>query len=125
MPKKIAIVEDDPAIQQMYDLKLKRAGYEVRVAGNGQEGLRLCKTFKPDLILLDIMMPEMNGDEMLALVRQTDWGKNVRVVALTNISETEAPASLKSLKVDRYIVKAHHTPAEVLAIVEAVCKDPN
>ena len=120
MPTKVAIIEDDPAIQQMYLLKLKSAGYQVKVASNGVEGLQLVEAFHPDIILLDLMMPEMNGDEMLALVRQADWGKAMKVVALTNLSESEAPESLKTLGVDRYVVKAHHTPSEVVALVEEV-----
>jgi DNA-binding response OmpR family regulator len=122
MAKKIAIIEDDGAIARMYELKLKNSGYQVKVAANGVEGLQLVESFRPDVMLLDLMMPEMNGDEMLAEVRKTDWGKAIRVIALTNISETEAPESLKTLNIDRYAVKAHHTPSEVLEIVDSVCK---
>ena len=122
MAKKIAIVEDDAAISQMYELKLKHAGYQVKVASNGVEGLQLVESFHPDVILLDLMMPEMNGDEMLAEVRKMDWGKQIKVIALTNISETEAPDNLKDLNVDHYAVKAHHTPTQVLEIVNSISR---
>ena len=104
----------------MYQLKLEREGFTVATASNGKEGLRLARTFRPDLILLDLRMPEMSGDEMLVRLRQTDWGSSIRVIALTNISKNEAPQALRFLDVDRYIVKAHFTPSQVVAVVYEV-----
>lgn len=118
--KKIAVVEDEPSICEMYRMKLSANGYEVKTAHDGKEGLELAESFKPDLILLDLMMPVMTGGEMLAKLRETDWGADVRVIILTNISRDEAPKGLQFLHVDRYIVKAHHTPAQVLEIVETI-----
>jgi len=119
-PIKIAIVEDDYAIAAMYDFKLRACGYEVATAPDGREGLALAGSFYPDLILLDLMMPEMNGDKMLEKLRQTDWGAKIRVIILTNLSKDEAPHGLRFLNVDRYIVKAHHTPSQVVAVVKDV-----
>ena len=76
---KVAIVEDDMAISQMYRLKFETEGYEVQTADNGRLGLELAEEFKPDIILLDLMMPEMTGDEMLAELRKKPWGKDVTV----------------------------------------------
>lgn len=112
MPK-IAIIEDDLAIAQMYRLKFEAEGYHVDIAENGKLGLALCEQMKPDLILLDLMMPEMNGDEMLEKMRATDWGKKIKVIILTNVGEQEAPDKLKSLNVLAYIVKAEMTPKQV------------
>jgi DNA-binding response OmpR family regulator len=112
MPK-IAIVEDDLAIAQMYRMKFEAEGYHVDIAENGKLGLALCEQMKPDLILLDLMMPEMNGDEMLEKMRATDWGKTIKVIILTNVGEQEAPEKLKSLNVLAYIVKAEMTPKQV------------
>lgn len=120
--KKIAVVEDEPSICEMYRMKLSANGYEVKTAHDGKEGLELAENFKPDLILLDLMMPIMTGGEMLAKLRETEWGANVRVIILTNISRDEAPKELQFLHVDRYIVKAHHTPAQVLEIVDTILK---
>lgn len=112
MPK-IAIVEDDLAIAQMYRMKFEAEGYKVDIAENGRLGLSLCEQMKPDLVLLDLMMPEMNGDEMLEKMRATDWGKDIRVIILTNVSEQEAPEKLKSLGIRAFVVKAEMTPSQV------------
>lgn len=115
---KIAIVEDNDALATMYEFKLKSEGYEVRRAANGAEGLKLAKDFRPDLILLDLRMPVMSGDEMLERLRSTDYGSGMRVIVLTNISKSEAPMSLRFLSVDRYIIKAHYTPKQVVDVIE-------
>lgn len=110
---KVAIVEDDMAISQMYRLKFETEGYEVQTAENGKLGLELAEEFKPDIILLDLMMPEMTGDEMLSELRKKPWGKDITVIILTNMGEEEAPNSLKSLNVHSFIVKAEMTPRQV------------
>lgn len=118
--KKAVVVEDDQDLQYLYRLKLEREGFHVSTASNGVEGLKIIEAFQPDIILLDLMMPVMNGAEMLATLRAQPWGGNARVVVLTNISRDEAPQALRFLHVDRYIVKAHHTPAQVIDIVREV-----
>ena len=95
-------------------------GFEVIVASDGAEGLDVIKRSKPHIVLLDLLMPVMGGSEMLARLRSEDWGSDIRVVILTNISKDEAPPALRFLNVDRYIVKAHHTPAQVVGIVYEV-----
>jgi len=115
---KIAIIEDDLAIAQMYRLKFEAEGYKVEIAENGKLGLALCEEMKPDLVLLDLMMPEMNGDEVLEKMRSTDWGKDIRVIILTNVGEQEAPEKLKSLQVRAYIVKAEMTPKQVAELAK-------
>lgn len=118
--QKIAVIEDEPSICEMYRMKLASVGYDVKVAHDGQEGLSVLEDFRPKLILLDIKMPIMSGDEMLAKLRETEWGAEMRVIILTNISRDEAPKNLQFLGIDRYIVKAHHTPSQVVEIVEQI-----
>ncbi len=115
---KIAIVEDDQAIAQMYRIKFEAEGYEVETAENGELGLALAAEMRPDIILLDLMMPHMNGDEMLQKMRATDWGKHIKVIVLTNMGEQEAPDIIKSLNVRRFIVKAEMTPRQVAEMVK-------
>lgn len=116
---KIAIIEDDQAISQMYRIKFEAEGYEVETADNGKLGLELVEKMMPDIILLDLMMPEMTGDEMLQALRKTDWGKDIKVIILTNMGEQEAPPILKQLGVRRFIVKAEMTPRQVAEMVKA------
>lgn len=116
--KKVAIIEDDLAIAQMYRLKFESEGYEVGSAGDGLTGYKLIEDFKPDIVLLDMMMPEMNGDEVLAKVRKQDWGKDIVVLILTNMGKEEAPDALDNLNVHSYIVKAEMTPKQVAEAVK-------
>jgi len=123
MSKKIAIIEDDQAIVEMYRIKFEVEGFEIETAENGKLGLELVEKFKPDLILLDLMMPEMTGTEMLAAMRKTDWGKDIKVVIMTNVSKDEITPPVSSLNVEGFIVKAHYTPHEVVATVMQVLAD--
>lgn len=117
MAHKVAIIEDDLSISQMYRFKFEAEGFEVEVAENGQIGLELVKTFKPDIILLDLMMPEMTGDEMLAELRATSWGKDIKVIILTNMGEQEIPESVKKNGVEAVVLKANMTPRQVFELV--------
>lgn len=121
---KIAIIEDDQPIAEMYKFKLETAGFDCVLANNGKKGLVVIKKHQPHLILLDLRMPVMSGDEMLEKMRETDWGSSIRVVILTNISKAEAPHNLRFLNVDRYIVKAHHTPQQVLDVINEILHLP-
>jgi DNA-binding response OmpR family regulator len=118
MPIKIAIIEDDQAISQMYRIKFESEGYDVETADNGRLGLQLCQDIRPDIILLDLMMPEMTGDKMLAELRKYDWGKDIKVVILTNMGEQEIPPELKALDVSAVILKADMTPRQVAELVK-------
>jgi DNA-binding response OmpR family regulator len=118
--QKVVVVEDDDDVQFLYKHRLERDGYTVFTASNGAEGLSVIQQVRPDIVLLDLLMPVMNGVEMLARLRAEDWGSSVRVIILTNISQDEAPEALRLLHVARYVVKAHQTPAQVAALVREV-----
>lgn len=118
MAIKVAIVEDDQAISQMYRIKFEGEGFEVETAENGKVGLELAESMKPDIILLDLMMPEMNGDEMLDKLRKTTWGKSIKVVILTNMGEQEIPEEVKKMGVSAVILKADMTPRQVADLVK-------
>lgn len=115
---KIAIIEDDSAISQMYRIKFEAEGYEVETAENGKLGLALIEEMKPDIILLDLMMPEMGGEEMLQKLRETSWGKNIKVIILTNMGESEAPPTIRELSIEAFILKANMTPRQVAELVK-------
>lgn len=118
MTTKIAIIEDDQAISQMYRIKFEAEGYEVETAENGKLGLQLCEKMQPDIVLLDLMMPEMTGDEMLEKLRMTTFGKDTKVVILTNMGEQEVPQKVKDLGVTDVILKADMTPRQVAELVK-------
>ena len=115
---KIAIIEDDPVISQMYRFKFEAAGFEVQLANNGKLGIEMVKSFLPELILLDLQMPEMGGAEALEIIRKNEWGKKIPVIILTNMGEEESPKKLRTLGIHSYIVKANLTPNQVLKRVQ-------
>jgi two-component system response regulator ResD len=119
MSTKIAIIEDDQAISQMYRIKFEAEGYTVETAENGELGLELVEKMRPTIILLDLMMPIMTGEEMLAKLRATDWGKDIKVIILTNRGEQEIPPEVKKLGVTAIILKADMTPRQVAELVKS------
>lgn len=120
MSKKIAIIEDDKAIRELYVMQFQKDGFDVKSATNGQEGLDLIKSFWPDLILLDIYMPTMDGIEMLKKLRAEDWGKDIKVIVWTNNERQEAPSQLDNLNISRYVVKAEQNPRQLSEMVSEI-----
>jgi two-component system sensor histidine kinase/response regulator len=118
MATKIAIVEDDKTISQMYRFKFEAEGFNVQTAENGKLGLELAETMKPDIILLDLMMPEMTGDQMLEKMRATSWGKNIKVIILTNMGEQEVNPEVRKLGINGLVLKAEMTPRQVAELVK-------
>jgi DNA-binding response OmpR family regulator len=121
---KIAIIEDDQAISQMYRIKFEAEGYQVETAENGHLGLELLQKMRPDIALLDLMMPVMNGDEMLIKLRATDWGKDIKIIVLTNRGEQEIPPEVERLGVTALILKANMTPRQVAELVKRKLEGP-
>ncbi|MFA6193664.1 MAG: response regulator [Parcubacteria group bacterium] len=123
--KKILIVEDDNFVAEVYLAKLSEMGYETALAQNGEEGLAELKKGKVDLILLDILMPIMNGIEMLEEVKKNEEWKNIPVILLTNIGEKESIQKVREMGVKNYLIKSHFTPAEVIEKIESVFLENN
>ncbi len=119
---KIAIIEDDPVISQMYRMKFEAEGFDVQLADNGKRGVAMVESFQPDIILLDLQMPQMNGEEALKEIRDEEWGMNIPVIILTNLGEEEAPKTLHALGIHSYIVKADLTPRQVVDRVKEALK---
>ncbi len=115
---KIALIEDDPVISQMYRTKFEADGFDVQLAIDGKRGIALVEAFLPDLILLDLQMPEMSGAEALEIIRKNEWGKNIPVIILTNMGEEESPKKIRDLGIHSYIVKANLTPRQVVQRVK-------
>jgi len=117
---KIAIIEDDMAIVQMYRMKFEHEGYEVATAPDGSSGLELISSFKPDVVLLDLMMPNMNGLDMLKQLRSQANGRDAKVVVLTNMGDTETATRVYKMAADDYIVKAEMTPKQVTERIQTL-----
>lgn len=115
---KIALIEDDAVISQMYRMKFEADGFEVQLANNGERGVAMVENFNPDIILMDLQMPEMGGTEALAIIRKHDWGKDIPVIILTNLGQEESPKEIKDLGIHSYIVKAELTPRQVVQRVK-------
>ncbi len=120
---KIAIIEDDPAISQMYRMKFESTGkFDVYLAGNGEQGVALVKQIIPDIILLDLMMPEMDGVEALTEIRKQNKLANTPAIILSNKEIEQFPDNLKQLGVIDYVVKANSTPSQVVEKVNQALK---
>jgi DNA-binding response OmpR family regulator len=116
--RKISIIEDDVMISQMYSMKLVAAGFEVITYGNGMEGLEGVKENVPDLLLLDIMLPQTDGFSILRKLKEDPKTDKVPVIILTNLGTEEDQTKGKEFGAVDYIVKASFTPAEVLEKIE-------
>lgn len=105
--QKIVIVEDNPALSEIYKIRLELQGYTCFIAYNGITGLYFIQKELPDLVLLDLMVPDIAGDEILLRMRSSDWGKNIKVMIISNLNEADAPHGLRELGIERYVVKAN------------------
>ena len=117
---KILIIEDDPLMARMYQKIFKFEGYDVEVAADGEEGLAKVKSGKPTLVLLDIMMPKVNGMEVLEKLKADPDTKAIPIVMLTNLAgQHDAEAALSKGAV-KYIVKSEYEPKEVTNMIKEI-----
>jgi len=112
--KKILIVEDDVFIRDIYQVKFSQEGFDVTVAEDGVKAVEILETLVPDIILLDIIMPYMNGMEVLKKIKSNGSLKNIPIIMLTNISEKEKVNEGMEYGVKDYLIKSHFTPSEVV-----------
>ncbi|MBI4407296.1 MAG: response regulator [Candidatus Kerfeldbacteria bacterium] len=119
MPK-VLLVEDDEMLHGMYTQKFKNQGYEVVSAYNGADGIKLAETEHPDVILLDVIMPKMDGFVALKKIRKGDTTAKIPVILLTNLGQEEDVRKGRELGANDYFIKANHTPQEVVDKVKAL-----
>ena len=118
--EKILIIEDDMYINKMYQLKLNLEGYEVEIAENGKVGVEKTKSFKPDIVLLDILMPEMDGFEVLKVLKADSEMKKIPVLIMSNLGQEDHIQKGKEMGAVGYIVKTQYTPAKVVETIKEV-----
>jgi len=112
--KKILLVEDDDGLASVYQTRLEAEGFTVRRVPNGEDALASAIEFRPDLILLDAMMPKVSGFDVLDILRNTPETANVRIIMLTALSQDSDKQRAESLGVDEYLVKSQVVIADVV-----------
>ena len=116
--KKILLVEDENALASVYETRLVAEGFDVKRVPNGEDALAAAVAYKPDLILLDVMMPKVSGFDVLDILRNTPETANVKIIMLTALSQENDLAKAKSLGVDDYLVKSQVVIADVMAKIK-------
>ena len=114
---KVLIIDDDPFIVDMYVIKLKDEHFDIETAHNGKEGLEKIKEYKPDVVLLDIVMPVLDGFGVLEAL-QKEPGRTYKIILLTNLGQKEDVERGMHLGGNDYLVKAHFTPSEVVTKIK-------
>ena len=112
--KLILLVEDDEFLAELYATKLNLEDFEVALATDGEKGLKIIKEKKPDLVLLDIILPKMDGFEILKIMKADKKLKTIPVILLTNLSQKDEVKRGLALGADDYLIKAHFMPSEVV-----------
>lgn len=116
--KKILLVEDDASLAEVYQTRLTIEGFDVRHVNNGENALSAAVSFRPDLIVLDAMMPKINGFDVLDILRQTPETNNMRVIMLTALSQAKDKERAEKLGVDDYLVKSQVVITDVVARIK-------
>lgn len=122
LSSKVVIVEDNTALAEIYRDRLSILGYKCFAAYDGIEALRLIEQELPDLVLLDLMVPKIAGDQILATMRANEWGKNIKVFIISNLNEADAPAGLRDQGIEGYAVKANLSNDELDQLVDNILK---
>jgi DNA-binding response OmpR family regulator len=128
MPKKpedikILLIEDDPFLLSMYSTKFSMEKFQVISADDGEKGLKVSKETDPDIILLDILMPKMNGFEVLEELKKDKKTANIPVILLTNLNQKDEIERGMSMGADDYLIKAHFMPSEVVEKIKKVLEN--
>jgi len=113
-PKKILLVEDDDALANVYVTRLQAEGFDIKRVPNGEDALAAALQYRPDLILLDVMMPKVSGFDVLDIIRNTPEIGNVKIVMLTALSQDSDKQRAQQLGVDDYLVKSQVVIADVV-----------
>jgi len=119
----VLIVEDEATLRKVYQVKLELAGHNVQTASNGEEGVQKAFEMVPDLILLDIRMPKMDGFEVLKRIRENPSTTNARVIVFSNLGQKDDVDKALALGADDYLIKSSFTPAAILEKIDAQLED--
>lgn len=120
--QKIVIVEDNQALNDIYKTRLELLGYICFSAFDGEEALKVIEKESPDLVLLDLMVPKIAGDQILEKMRANEWGKNIKVFIISNLNEVDAPAGLRDQGIEGYAVKMNLSNDQIDNLVDNILK---
>ena len=123
MALKILVVEDDKFLRELITQKLAREGYDVVGAVDGEDGVVKAKENKPDIILLDLILPGIDGFEVLAKIKEDEELSSTPVIILSNLGQRDDVDRGIKLGATDFLIKAHFTPSEIIEKIEAVMKD--
>ena len=120
--QKVVIVEDNTSLADIYKTRLELLGYTCFVAYDGQTALEVIQREVPNLVLLDLMVPKIAGDQILEIMRGSSWGKDIKVLIVSNLNEVDAPAGLRDKGIEGYDVKANLTNDQLDRLVDNILK---
>ena len=118
--QKILLIEDDPLLVDIYSTKLKQAGFEVAVEMRGEKALQMVEEGKPDLVMLDVVLPHVDGWEILQALKRSEQTKGIKVIILSNLGQKEEIEKGLQLGAEQYLIKAHYTPSQVVEEVKKI-----
>jgi CheY-like chemotaxis protein len=121
-PQKIVIVEDNTSLADIYKTRLEILGYQCFTAYDGEAALATIQHELPDLVLLDLMVPKIAGDQILERMRKSEWGKDIKVFIISNLNEADAPAGLRNQGIEGYAVKANLSNDQLDQLVDGILK---
>lgn len=121
-PLKVVIVEDNTALADIYKTRLELLGYTCFAAYDGEEALAVIQREVPSLVLLDLMVPKVAGDQILAHMRSSEWGKTIKVLIISNLNEADAPAGIREMGIAGYAVKANLANDMLDRFVDSILK---
>ena len=121
--KNILLVEDDPFLIDIYTTKLKESGFAVEVASDGESALQKIKEKDPGLVILDIVLPHLDGWEILRQIKSDPKLKKIKIIILSNLGQKEEVEKGVELGAVKYLIKAHHTPSEVVAEIKKLLSE--
>ncbi len=118
----IIIVEDNVSLADIYKTRLEMLGYQCQAAYDGIAALNLIEHVRPNLVLLDLMVPKIAGDQILETMRKNDWGRDIPVLIISNLNEADAPSGLRAMGIEGYAVKSNLSDDQLDQLVDNILK---
>jgi DNA-binding response OmpR family regulator len=118
----VVIVEDQPDLAEIYKTRLELLGFQCSIAHDGIQAIVEIEKHRPRLVLLDLMIPKLSGEQVLKTMRTTEWGEDIKVLIISNLNEADAPSGLRDLGIEGYLVKANLSDDQVDKVVSTILK---